>query len=364
MEHMLFKGTETRTAKEIAAEFESIGGQVNAFTDKEYTCYFAKLLAEHLPHAIDVLADMFLNSAFDSEEIELEKNVVLEEVKRHEDTPDELVHDVFARTVWGDHPLGNSVLGKQESVGQLGRADLIEFVRANYAPDSIVISAAGNLVHEELVEKTSSLLGHLEGSKTPVVQSVPSFLTDSVLTDKSIEQVHFCIGTHGFSQLDPEKYTLAIIDTALGGGMSSRLFQEVREKRGLAYAIGSYSASYGEGGLFAVYGGTSIESVEEVLRLIRSEFASVRANNITDEELNKVKNQLKGALVLSQENMSSRMIRMAKSELYLGRVMPLEELISNVLKVTHDDIARVAERVFYDSTFPVVAVGPFKNREE
>lgn len=363
IEHMLFKGTETRSAKQIAGEFDSIGGQVNAFTDKEYTCYFSKILSEHMTIAVDVLADMFLNSVLDPQEMTLEKNVVLEEIKRHEDTPDDLVHDVFAQSVWNSHPLGNSILGSQESVGSLTRDDLVEFIRNRYRPDSIIVSAAGNLVHEEIAEKIGSLFGHIEGKKASVEQAVPTFSSDVVMTDKSTEQVHFCIGAQGYSQLDLERYTLAVIDTTLGGGMSSRLFQEIRENRGLAYAIGSYSAAYREGGLFTVYGGTSIENIEEVIQLVKREFADVLKNNITEEEMNRAKNQIRGALVLSQESMSSRMIRMAKSELYLGRMIPLEELISFILKVTHDDVAQVAQQLFSQDTFPIAAIGPFKNRK-
>ena len=363
IEHMLFKGTETRTARQIADEFDFIGGQLNAFTEKEYTCYFARVLAEHLPHAMDVLADMFLNSVLDPQEIGLEKNVVLEEIKRHEDTPDDLVHDLFAETVWNGHPLGNPILGDRQSIEKLTRDDMVEFIRTKYMPDGVVVAAAGNLVHEELVDKIASLFGGMKGAKTGFSRTAPVFSGGSVLADKSTEQVHFCIGTPGFSHLDLEKYTLVIIDATLGGGMSSRLFQEIREKRGLVYAIGSYSASYREGGLFAVYGGTSLRNIEEVLHLIRSEFANVLNSNITAEELTRAKNQIRGALVLGQESMSNRMIRMAKSELYFSRPVPLEEVIASVLKVTHDDIAQVASRIFGESTFAVVAVGPFKDQK-
>ncbi|HUV03813.1 MAG TPA: pitrilysin family protein [Armatimonadota bacterium] len=363
IEHMLFKGTETRTAKQIADEFDFIGGQLNAFSEKEYTCYFARVLAEHLPCAVDVLTDMLLNSTLAPHEIELEKNVVLEEIKRHEDTPDELVHDLFAETAWGGHPLGHAVLGNRESVEKLTRDGLVEFMLTKYTPDGVVVAAAGNLVHEELVDKISSLFGGMKGKKADPSRTAPSFSGKSVLADKDTEQVHFCIGAPGFSQLDPEKYTLVVIDATLGGGMSSRLFQKIREERGLVYAIGSYSPAYREGGLFAVYGGTSLKNVEEVLRLIRSEFSNVLTGNITAEELTRAKNQIRGALVLAQESMSSRMIRMAKSELYFGRPVPLEEVIDAVLKVTHDDIAQVASQIFGESAFAVAAVGPFKDQE-
>jgi predicted Zn-dependent peptidase len=363
IEHMLFKGTERRSARQIADEFDSIGGQLNAFTEKEYTCYFAKVLSEHLPVAVDVLADMFLNSVLDPQEIDLERNVVLEEIKRHEDTPDDLVHDIFVQTVWGGHPLGNSILGSREVVSDLTRAGLSQYMREMYTPDSIVIAAAGNLVHEDLVAQIAEHFGHLQGRRAIEAHTEPAFSVASKLTEKRTEQVHFCIGTRGFSHLDTERYTLAVIDTTLGGGMSSRLFQEIREKRGLAYAIGSYSASYREGGLFTVYGGTSIENVEEALQLIRTEFGNILRHNITEEELIRAKNQIRGALVLSQEGMSSRMIRMAKSELYFGRAVSLEELIDAIMQVSHDDVEQVARHIFGESAFPMVAVGPFNGEE-
>ena len=363
MEHMLFKGTETRTARQIADEFDSIGGQLNAFTDKEFTCYYAKVLSEHLPIALDVLSDMFLNSVLDPQEIALEKNVVLEEIKRHEDTPEDLVHDAFVQAVWGSHPLGKPVLGTVKSVEGLSRDDLLEFMRTKYAPDSVVVAAAGDVSHEDLVARIGELFGGIEGNKVPHVQVAPAFTNESVLADKVTEQVHFCIGTPGFSQLDPERYALALLDATLGGGMSSRLFQEIREKRGLAYSIGSYTAAYREGGFFTVYGGTSLESIDEVLDLVRAEFANVRKDNISPEELSKAKNQIRGALVLAQESSTNRMMRMAKSEIYFGRDIPLEELLGSIMKVDHSDIARVTDRIFGDLQFPVVAFGPFKNRK-
>ncbi len=363
LEHMMFKGTERRTARQIADEFDCVGGQLNAFTDKEYTCYYGKILSEHLPLAIDVLSDMLLHSLLDPAEIAVERKVVLEEIKRHEDTPEDMVHDAFAEKVWGNHPLGKSVLGSAKSVRGMSRADLVKYIESRYSPDSIVVSAAGLLDHDELVETISALFGGLQGCKATSVSEAPTFTYESVLTKKRTEQVHFCIGAPGYSQLDPDRYALAVIDTTLGGGMSSRLFQEIREKRGLAYAIGSYSAAYREGGLFTVYGGTSLENMEEVLNLVRVEFANVKANNITQAELDKAKNQMRGGLVLSQESMSNRMMRMAKSELYFGRIIDLQELIDCIVKVTHDDVGRVAGRIFADSNYPVVAIGPFKKRK-
>lgn len=363
LEHMLFKGTATRSAKQIAMEFDSVGGHVNAFTEKEYTCYYAKVLSEHLPFAVGVLADMFLNSKLDQKDMELEKKVVLEEIKRHEDTPDDLVHDFFLETVWGDHPLGRCILGTNTTVSGFTQDDLREFMHQRYTPDAIVVATAGNVVHEQVVDLVSSLFGYLEGKQASHSTALPGFTNESRVTSKSIEQVHFCIGTHGCSHLDPEKFTLAVIDATLGGGMSSRLFQEVRESRGLAYDIGSYSSSYREGGMFTVYGGTSPENVEEVVDLVRKEFVSIRKENITDEELNRAKNQIRGGLLLSLEGMSSRMIRIAKSDLYFGRIVPINELIDRIMAVSHDDIAKVSKRIFSEPVFPMVAIGPFKKRE-
>lgn len=363
MEHMLFKGTATRSARQIADLFDSLGGQLNAFTEKEYTCYYAKVLSEHVPTALEVLADMFLNSAIDPQEIELEKKVVLEEIKRHEDTPDDRVHDMFTETVWDTHPLGRSILGSAATVSALTRDDLVRFMQAKYRPDSIVISAAGNLVHEDIVQRIASLFGHLEGKKSTICHSRPAFSIESKLTDKTTEQVHFCIGAQGYSHLDPEKYVLAIIDATLGGGISSRLFQEIRETRGLAYSIGSYSVAHREGGFFTVYGGTSMDNVEQVVDLIRVEFKNILESNVTEDELVRAKNQIRGGLLLGLEGMSSRMMRMAKSELYFGRIIPIDEIVNAVLNVKHEDIEQVAQHLFGDGSFPIVAIGPFNARK-
>ncbi|MDH7482716.1 MAG: pitrilysin family protein [Armatimonadota bacterium] len=359
IEHMLFKGTTNRTAQQIADEFDSIGGHLNAFTEKEYTCYFAKVLAEHTSIAIEVIGDMLLNSIFDCDEIEREKNVVLEEIKRHEDSPDDLVHDIFAQTILGGHPLGRSVLGDRETVGKLTRDDVVSYMGKRYIPENMVIAAAGNLNHREFVGRVADIFGSLSGEKVETNQDAPTFCARSNLTQKTTEQVHFCIGTRGFAHGEKDKYTLAIIDAVLGGGMSSRLFQEIREKRGLAYSIGSYSISYRESGLFAAYGGTSMQSLDEVMGLVKSEFVSIREAGLTDKELERAKNQIRGALVLGQESMSSRMMRLGKTELYLGRIIPLEEIIGSIMSVSMADIIRVANEVFDDSTMSLAAIGPF-----
>ncbi|MDO8588383.1 MAG: pitrilysin family protein [Armatimonadota bacterium] len=363
VEHMLFKGTEKRTAKQIADEMDSLGAHLNAFTDKEYTCYYAKVLKEHLDVAIDVLSDMTLHSVLEPVEIEREKNVVLEEIKRHEDTPDDLVHDLFAQGLWQRHPLGYAVIGTKKTVKALTQERLFSYMAEEYSPDNTVIAAAGHLEHEQLVDLTARMLGDWTGAHSPSDRESVHPVAQESFIRKRTEQVHFCIGAAGYAQTNDDKYTLAVIDSILGGGMSSRLFQEIREKRGLAYAIGSYSASYKEAGLFAVYGGTSLASFDEVLDLTRKEFRSILKDSATEAEIERSKNQIRGSLVLGQESMSNRMSRMAKSEIYFGRITPLDEIVQAVMAVSRDGITRVARELFSDTELALTAIGPFKTAE-
>lgn len=364
LEHMLFKGTDSRGARQIADEMDSLGGHLNAFTDKEFTCYYAKVLGEHLPKALDVISDMVLNSVFDPAEISREKNVVLEEIKRHEDTPEDEVHDLLAQTLWKGHKLGNAVIGTRAVMKSMTRDDLLGYMGTFYRPDALVIAAAGNIDHVEFVDLVSAAFGALEG-KRPSRNNTPVLPHMEVrLKDKSTEQIHFCLGTAGFPQHSQDKYALAALDSVLGGGMSSRLFQEIRESRGLAYAIGSYSASYREAGLFAIYGGTSVDNVQTVVELTRNECENIGRNSVTDDELERAKNQIRGALVLGQESMSNRMSRLAKSEMYFGRIIRMEEIISAILRVTKDDVSGVATHLFQDSRFAVTAIGPFKKHAD
>lgn len=364
VEHMLFKGTENRSAKQIADEMDGLGGHLNAFTDKEFTCYYAKVLHEHLPKSLEILSDMVLNSVLDSEEIEREKNVVIEEIKRHQDTPEEQVHDVLAGLLWNGYRIGNPVIGSSAVVQSLTRDDLRAYMSEFYRPNALVISAAGNVDHCEFVDMVAKAFGGLTGSRPPRVTNKVVAKAEIRLMDKTTEQVHFCLGTEGFAQDQPEKYALATIDSVLGGGMSSRLFQEIRENRGLAYAIGSYSSSYKEAGLFAVYGGTSIENIKYVLELSEAECASIGRDSVTDAELERSKNQIRGALVLGQESTSNRMSRLAKSELYFGRIIRLDEIITLITRVSKDDVARVASKLFEKSQFALAAIGPFKKNPE
>lgn len=359
IEHMLFKGTETRSARQIADEMDSIGGHLNAFTDKETTWYYAKVLSEHLTTATDILSDMMLHSVLDPVELEREKNVVLEEIKRHEDTPDDLVHDVFAQTLWHDHPLGYSVIGTKRAVQGFTRDIVLEHLSAHYTPDNIVISAAGNLEHKALEDMLAGYFGGMTGTRKPRVQKCIECNGETKLTSKPVEQIHICIGTPGYSQLDEKRYQLAVLDAILGGGMSSRLFQEIRENRGLAYSVGSYVASYREGGMFTVYGGISPDNLDEVVSLVRKEFDTIKKDKVDDAELIRARNQIRGALVMGQESMSNRMSRMANSELYFRRILTVDEVIEKIMRVTADDVIAVANELIVEDQITFAAVGPF-----
>ncbi len=362
LEHMLFKGTERRpTAKQIADEMDMVGGYLNAFTDKEYTCYYARTLSEHLTLGVDLLADMYMNSVFDAEELAREQKVVLEEIKRRDDDPDDLVHDLFAETLYKDHPLGLPVIGTAEVVASLTPQNLRDYMALRYGPDNVIVAAAGNLEHERVVELVQASLGNLTGKSDTPAESRPSVSVDLLNYARPTEQVNFCIGSTGFGQFDEEKYPLAILDTVLGGSMGSRLFQEIREKRGLAYSVGSYAATHREGGYFAAYGGTSPDTYELCLDLVREEFAKVRRDGVTEDEMERARNQFRGSIVMAQESMSSRMNRMGKSEVYFDRVVPLEEVMDAIDAVTNDDILRVAHRIFPEDMgqLTIAAVGPF-----
>jgi predicted Zn-dependent peptidase len=364
IEHMLFKGTDRRDAQQIALEIESRGGNLNAFTDKEFTCYYAKSLAEHADIVLDVLSDMLLHSRLDTEEMEREKNVVLEEIKRYDDQPEDTVHDIYAQTLWTQHPVGRPTIGLSETVKALTRHNLRSYIDEHYTPDRVVVSAAGNVPHSKVVEMAGELLGGIKGAPKGRHTADMTVSGSSRRMRKDTEQVHFCYGGQGFSQADDRRYVLSILDTVLGGNMSSRLFQEVREKRGLAYSIGSYTLSYTEGGCFTVYGGTSMETFDEVVEITRREFDKVRREGITADELNRAKMQIRGSMVLGLENMSSRMMRMGKTTLYFGNVVPLSDIMAKIERTTNDDIIEVANTVLNPERLTLAAIGDFEGTAE
>lgn len=360
IEHMLFKGTQRRTARAIADEIESRGGHLNAFTGKETTCYETRVLAEDVPLALDILTDMFRNSLFDAEEMEREKRVVIEEIKMYEDTPEELVHDIFEQTLFEDHPLGQPIIGSDKTVSGLSRDNITGYIASQYRPDRIVVAAAGNLDHDEVVCIAERTLGDLEGTAPLRMDDTPKASGKSKQVKKrDVEQVHFVLGTEGYSKSDKRRYSLSILNNVLGGNMSSRLFQEIREKRGLAYAIGTYGRSYQDGGYFCAYGGTSPDTYEQVLELTRKEFDNVRKNGLTDDELTKAKTQVRGAVVLGLESMNARMNRYGESLLSYGRVIPISEVLAEYEAVSHATIAEVAAQVLDESHLTLTAIGAF-----
>ncbi len=359
IEHMLFKGTQRRTAREIADAIESRGGHLNAFTGKETTCYEARVLAEDVPLVIDILTDMFRHSLFDPEEIAREKGVVIEEIKMYEDTPEELVHDIFEQTLYPTHPLGQPVIGSEATVSAATRDDITGYIGRRYRPDRIVVSAAGNLEHAQLVALVEQTLGDMAGIAPERELERPTPSGENRTIERDVEQIHFVLGNSAYSKAEKQRYSLSILNNVLGGNMSSRLFQEIREKRGLAYSIGSYGRSYQDGGFFCVYGGTSPTTYEQVLELTRAEFLNVRKHGLSEDELTKAKTQVRGALVLGLESMNARMNRYGESLLSYGRVIPMSEVLTEYEAVSHESIAEVTAQVLDDSAITLAAIGAF-----
>jgi predicted Zn-dependent peptidase len=358
IEHMLFKGTKRRTAKQIAEEIEGRGGHLNAFTDKEATCYYARVLKDDVALAVDVLADMMLNSRLDPRDLELEKGVVLEEIKRSEDEPSDHVHDLHLQSRWGDHPLGRPVIGTRESVASFGRENLSRYMRRRYRGGNVLLAAAGYVEPSDLLSLAEEKLGAMTSGDEALACERPSGSAGEAYHAKDVEAVHFCIGTDGASVYDEQLYAMSVLDAALGGNMSSRLFQEVREKRGLVYAIGSYSLPYGAGGAFTAYGGTGKETWDEVRSLVFEEFGKVRESGIEEAELERVKRNICGNIVLALEGMSARMMRLSKNELYYERFVPVEETVSKIEAVTNGDVVELAKRILDERLVSVTAIGP------
>ncbi len=358
LEHLLFKGTKTRTAKQISEVFDSLGGELNAFTAKEYTYFYTRLLDEQVPLGAEVLSDMLQNSLFGEKEISAEKEVVVEEINLHLDTPDELVHDLFAQHLWKNHPLGRSGLGDTKTVRSFTQKDVKDFFCRNYMLDNMVIAAAGNLKHEQIVELVKKFFAKKTSKRVSRERVKPKVASGITVMDRKTEQAHIVFGTQSLHARHKDRFALAILDSILGGGMSSRLFQEVREKRGLVYSIYSYLALYAETGLFSVYAGTRPSQVEEVVKIVKSEIESVTEKGVKQEELCRAKDHLKGQLVLSMENTGTRMIRLGKSEIIRGEILSLDELVERIDRVESNDILRVAQNIFGSKNLLLAAIGP------
>ena len=359
LEHLLFKGTPTRTAKNIADSFDAVGGDVNAFTGKEYTCYYARVLDEDLSMALDVLSDMVTNSVVDATELESERKVILEEIAMHEDAPDELVHDLFYRSMWDGHPLGRPVLGYNKTIGSVKRDEVVEYWRDRYSPSNLVVAAAGNIDHDELVEGVSRRVEMSGGRKTLRGGSKPESSPGVNVYRRPTEQAHIVTGVEGLHRSHDDRHALTVLDTVLGGGMSSRLFQEIREKRGLAYSVFSYRSLFADTGLFSIYAGTTPQNAHTVMDLVREEVAAITSDGITDAEFERAKGHVRGSLVLSAEDPGSRMSRLGKQQLTTGEILSIDELIARYDAIDITDVTRVANKVLGKGTFQTTVVGPF-----
>lgn len=362
LEHLMFKGTGKRSAREIAEQIDAVGGELNAFTAKEYTCFYARVLSDHFSMALELLSDMICHSRFDPDDLEREKSVVLEEIKLYEDTPDELIHDLCAQAVLGNHPLGRPVLGTLETVGALKRADVVDFWRRHYTPDNLIISVVGQLSHDTIHEEVGRFFGGMSGARRDESTAAPLEGGTNLLRHKSTEQIHVCLGAHGLPRKSKERFALQVLDVLLGGSVSSRLFQELREERGLVYSAFSSHAAYRDAGLFSVYLGVSAENLPTVLQLVRREFDAVRRGQIRPEEVERAKEQLRGSILMGLESTSSRMSRLAKSEMFFGELMPVDELIGRIQAVTCDEVTAVARRLLADRPY-VAAIGPLGGLE-
>jgi predicted Zn-dependent peptidase len=358
VEHMLFKGTGTRSAEDIAQTIDSIGGQMDAFTAKEYASYYIKVLDEHLPLALEVLGDIVMNPAFSGADIEREKKVVLEEIKMVEDTPDDLVHELFTQHFWEGHPLARPILGSPETVEALTRDTLLDYFRRAYVAPNMIIAAAGNLDHGALRELVLKAFEGLTVSGDLPNGPVPRVSPQVITRAKELEQSHLCLGTNSYPQSHDDRYVSYILNTVLGGSMSSRLFQNIREKRGLAYSVFSGLSAYRDAGNITIYAGCASEAVGEVIDLCVEEMKSMKRALVSDSELRRAKDHLKGSLMLSLENTSSRMSHLARQEIYFDRHFGLDETLAGVEAVSTADLQRVAADLFSNGSLAATVVGP------
>jgi len=362
LEHMFFKGTKRRTAKDIAFEIDSLGGELNAFTSRETTTFYIKVLDDFLEKGLDLLTDVFLNSTFPDEDIEKEKKIIKEEIKMVEDTPDDYIHDLSNQTVWGGTGLGQSVLGRRETIRSFTRDDLITHIKKYYGTKDMVLSCAGNFDPEHLLSLLNRSLGHLRRGSEPERGAAPEFQSKIDIFAKELSEAHVCLAIKGIPQASKERYCLFTLNTILGAGVSSRLFQEIREKRGLAYAIYSFIASYIDTGLWGVYAGVSRKKVCEVTELILKEIHMLK-DTVSEEELERAKNQLKGNIILGLESSSSRMNNIARQEIYYGKYYSPKEIMAEIDSITLKQIRELAERIVKKEWFSLTVHGPVREED-
>lgn len=367
LEHLLFKGTKRRTALEISSSIESVGGEMNAFTSKEYTCFYARVIDTDLPMAIDVISDLITSSVVSALDVDAERKVVLEEIAMRDDDPSDLIHDLYAETYYGDTQLGRPILGSIESINNISRTSVFNYYKKRYLPQDLVVAVAGNITHKktvEMVETALSVNGFLDVVGTPVIRPnslVKKQAQKSVgLISRTTEQAHMFYGMEGVARHDDRRFAMGILASALGGGMSSRLFQEIREKRGLAYSVYAFAQQFAGSGQIGFYAGCKPAKAIETLEIIREVLADVATNGMSREEIERAKGAVRGSLVLSQEDTGSRMSRIGKNEIVYGHVMGFDEILKEVSRVNEQDIREIAGE-YLIKTPTLALVGPFKN---
>ncbi|MEF9476353.1 MAG: insulinase family protein [Candidatus Mariimomonas ferrooxydans] len=362
LEHMFFKGTAKRTARDIAVEIDSLGGELNAFTSKESTAFYIRVLDEHLEKGVELLTDIFLNSIFPEDEIEKEKGVIFEEIKLVADTPDDYIHDLFNKNIWGESRMGQSVLGSKETIASFTKDELLNYVKNHYGPNNIVIACSGHLEEESLIGRLNCSFGTLKGASITWKEPCPEFKCGLNIITKKLAEVHLCLGVKGLPHGSEDRYSMHLLNTILGSGISSRLFQEVREKRGLAYSIGSFNVSYFDTGVWTVYAGTDKKRVNEVVNIIIDQMREL-SSSITGDELQRSKNQLKGNIVLALESTNSKMVNIARQEMYYGRYFTPEDIIKAVESVTLEELKELSHRLLGNNAFALTVYGPVREME-
>jgi predicted Zn-dependent peptidase len=367
LEHLLFKGTTRRSALEISSSIEAVGGEMNAFTSKEYTCFYARVIDTDLPMAIDVVSDLITSSIVSALDVNAERKVVLEEIAMRDDDPSDLVHDLYAETYYGDTQLGRPILGTIDSINSMSRNSVFNYYKKRYLPQDLVVAVAGNIKHKKVVEMVESALsadGFLDVKGTPQIRGNESIRkakqTSVGLMTRKTEQAHMFYGMEGVARHDDRRFAMGILASALGGGMSSRLFQEIREKRGLAYSVYAYAQQFAGSGQIGFYAGCNPSKAIEVLEIIREVLADVAEHGMTHEEIERAKGAVRGSLVLSQEDSGSRMSRIGKNEIVYGQVMGFDEILKEIAGVSHDDVRKVASE-FLTKTPTLALVGPFES---
>lgn len=358
IEHMMFKGTKRRNSKEIAESLEAVGGHLNAFTGKEVTCYYAHLLDEHLPIAIDVLSDILTDSVFDPEEMNKERGVIIEEINAVDDTPEDLIHELFFNDLYPDHALGTSTLGTRETVSSFTREQLFSFTQKHYTRNRLVVSAAGNIEHDALLKLLEGRLDSLSSNDPRKLITPTAARSMGTVKEDVGAQTHICLGTRALRFNDTRKFNFLVMNTLLGGGMSSRLFQNIREKHGLAYSIYSFHDFMYDTGIFGTYIGTDPEREEQAVQLLKEELSCLRDEKVAAEELERTKNQLKGSLLLGLEGTSSRMNRLANMEIYLGRYYSLDEVVEGIDGVNANDMQTLAQELFEEEQQTLTVIRP------